>query len=76
MMGPNNIAAKPSTMPTADLSTPAQSKASSTIMNNKIKVNYGDDAKVNHLSLALQNVKSSQNVALEHVESAKSKIIL
>ena len=73
-MGPNNIAAKPVLMPAADLTTPEQSKTGKTMMNGALKINYGDEAKVNRLALALKNVKSSQNVALEHVESAKSKI--
>ena len=76
MMGPNNISAKPTTMPAADLSAPAQKKTINIMMNGTVKINYGDDAKVSRLSLALQNVKSSQNMALEHVESAKSKIAI
>ncbi len=73
-MGPNNISAKSVSMPAAELPKPEQSNVGKTIMNGALKINYGDEAKVNRLALALKNVKSSQNVALVHVESAKSKI--
>jgi len=73
-MGPNSIAAKPTLMPATDLPTPEQSNVGKTIMNGTVKINYGDEAKVNRLALTLKNVKSSQNLALQHVESAKSKI--
>lgn len=73
-MGPNNIAAKPALMPAGDLTTQEQSSVGKKVMNGALKINYGDEAKVNRLALALKNVKTSQNVALEHVESAKSKI--
>lgn len=75
-MGPNNISAKPTSLPVADLPTPAQSKVSSTVINDKIKINYGDEAKVNRLAVALQNVKSSQNTVSGHIEDIKSKIIM
>lgn len=75
-MGPNNISAKPIVMPTADLSVSAQKQAASSAITGKIKINYGDEAKVTCLSNALKNVKSLQGRALDHVESAKSKIIM
>jgi hypothetical protein len=62
-------------MPAADLSsTPAQQQAGSAGISSKIKVNYGDEAKVNRLSSALDSVKNSQGMALQHVENAKATI--
>lgn len=73
-MGPNNISAKPVSMPVTDLASTVQNKASSTIINRNIKINYGDEAKVNRLAVSLENVKSLKNLALDHVENVKSKI--
>lgn len=70
-MGPNNISAKPMVMPAAK-----QKQVVSTTINAKLKINYGDEAKVNRLSNALDKVKSSQGRAFAHVESAKSTIIM
>lgn len=70
-MGPNNISAKPMVMPSAE-----QKQINSAAINVKLKINYGDETKVNRLSNALDKVKSSQGRALEHVESAKSTIIM
>ncbi len=75
-MGPNNISAKPMNMPLADSSAVVQKKGASAAVTRKIKINYGDDAKVNRLSNAIGNVKSLQGRAQEHVDGIKSKIIM
>lgn len=75
-MGPNNISSKNVFMPAADLPASEQIQTVSTAIIGELKINYGDEAKVNRLSTALENVKSSQNLALKHVEDTKSKIAM
>lgn len=75
-MGPNNISTKPLSMPTAEPSAATQRQASSAAVTGKIKNNYGDEAKVIRLSNAIDNVKTLQDRAQEHVEDIKSKFIM
>lgn len=75
-MGPNNISAKPVSMPLADSSAVTQKQTASSAVTEKIKINYGDDAKTKRLSNAIENVKSLQGRAQEHVEAVKSNIIM
>lgn len=75
-MGPNSLSAKPVAMPATDLTTPAQKQVASSAVTKNIKINYGDEAKVNRLSNTLDKVKVLQGSASEHVERVKSKIIM
>jgi hypothetical protein len=63
-------------LPTADTSATVQKQAVSAAVTGKLKINYGDEAKVNRLSKAISNVKILQGRAQEHVQDIKSKIIM